>query len=561
MLRKLWNQSQFRYSLLSAAVWGMVAHAYAFVHNFFSHDALNALYASAVEEHWKIELGRFLFPLYRMTLRNALSLPWVIGLYTILWGVFIVYLISKIFNLKSSASIFFAAGVLMVNRTVICLASTYIYELDIDMLSVLFAVLSVYLWKQHKWGFLFGALPLLGLFGIYQCNLSVAIVLILFSSVLTLVTEKDAFLPVLKRGLLSLVMIALGIILYFLVLKGVLFATGIELVQDSNNSITNALSFNSGVLGLIPRAYKDFFHSHFAASTVHPRPLASIALWLVWISAAVFFVLLCIRNVARMKSSILNLLLAAVLLILVPLGANASYVLNNGGVHDLMEYANWTTLLLPIILAESLFERTPEKTESAAKSGAIQSKSAAKSEASPSKSATKSEASQSTKPESASAAKTSLARVAVYVLLLIILIERTLVANSIYLKKEFEQQATLSIMTRVVYDLHQVEGYVPGETPICFIGEPNLPEEMPGFEDYYPYTGSWDHTAIASDTIIYYYHPYGAYFNYFLNEPARFCTPEEFKALKSNEGVLSSPIYPDSGAFFWVDGVLVIHLS
>lgn len=539
MLRKLWNQSQFRYSLLSAAVWGMVAHAYAFVHNFFSHDALNALYASAVEEHWKIELGRFLFPLYRMTLRNALSLPWVIGLYTILWGVFIVYLISKIFDLKSPASIFFAAGVLMVNRTVICLASTYIYELDIDMLSVLFAVLSVYLWKQYKWGFLFGALPLLGLFGIYQCNLSVAIVLILFSSVLTLVTEKDAFIPVLKRGLLSLVMIALGIILYFLVLKGVLFATGIELVQDSNNSITNALSINSGVLGLIPRAYKDFFHSHFAASTVHPRPLASIALWLVWISAAVFFVLLCIRSVARTKSSILNLLLAAVLLILVPLGANASYVLNNGGVHDLMEYANWTTLLLPIILAERLFERTPEKTESAAKS----------------------EASQSAKPESASAATTSLARVAVYVLLLIILIERTLVANSIYLKKEFEQQATLSIMTRIVYDLHQVEGYVPGETPICFIGEPNLPEEMPGFEDYYPYTGSWDHTAIASDTIIYYYHPYGAYFNYFLNEPARFCTPDQFTQLKHDETVLSSPIYPDSGAFFWVDGVLVIHLS
>ena len=492
-----------------------------------------------MEEHWKIELGRFLFPLYRMTLRNALSLPWVIGLYTILWGVFIVYLISKIFDLKSPASIFFAAGVLMVNRTVICLASTYIYELDIDMLSVLFAVLSVYLWKQHKWGFLFGALPLLGLFGIYQCNLSVAIVLILFSSVLTLVTEKDAFIPVLKRGLLSLVMIALGIVLYFLVLKGVLLATGIELVQDSNNSITNALSLNSGVLGLIPRAYKDFFHSHFAASTVHPRPLASIALWLVWISAAVFFVLLCIRSVARTKSSILNLLLTAVLLILVPLGANASYVLNNGGVHDLMEYANWTTLLLPIILAERLFEKTPEKTESAAKS----------------------EASPSTKPESASAAKTSLAHVAVYVLLLIILIERTLVANSIYLKKEFEQQATLSIMTRVVYDLHQVEGYIPGETPICFIGEPNLPEEMPGFEDYYPYTGSWDHTAIASDTIIYYYHPYAAYFNYFLNEPARFCTPEEFKALKSNERVLSSPIYPDAGAFFWVDGVLVIHLS
>ena len=102
MLRKLWNQASFRYSLLSALIWGLAAHAYAFFHDFFSHDALNAMVATPVEEHWKIELGRFLFPLYRTIIRNSLALPWIIGLFTILWAALALYLLSRIFRLKRS---------------------------------------------------------------------------------------------------------------------------------------------------------------------------------------------------------------------------------------------------------------------------------------------------------------------------------------------------------------------------------------------------------------------------------------------------------------------------
>ena len=65
MLRKLWNDQAFRYSLLGSVLWSLKAHAYMFLHSLFSHDALNALYASPGEEVWKVELGRFLFPVYR----------------------------------------------------------------------------------------------------------------------------------------------------------------------------------------------------------------------------------------------------------------------------------------------------------------------------------------------------------------------------------------------------------------------------------------------------------------------------------------------------------------
>ena len=520
MMKKLWNDPIFRYSLLGAALFTLAAHAYAYFNNFFSHDALNAIYASAVEEGWKLQLGRFLFPLYRTILRGSLALPWVIGLFTILWGTLAVYLLAKIFDLKSFVSILLTAGVLLVNRTVICLTSTYIYELDIDMLSVLLAVLSVWLWKKTRWGFLTGALPIVGVLGIYQCNLSVVIVLVIFVSVLTLLMEPDSFMPVLKKGLLSLLMIALGLALYYLILQAILALAGTQLVENNYNSITNAFAAkSSGLFSLLRQTYRNYFDTLFAQETSYPLVLVSLCRYVILAATAVMLVLQCLRT----KPALKNLLLAAVLLVLIPLGANAAHLLNDGRSHDLMKYAIYVTALFPILLAE----RMPKPEVEGSKKRLV----------------------------------LPVLRPAVMVLVFILLFNNTLTANSIYLKKHFEQQATLSVMTRIVYDLDRTEGYVPGESPICFIGVPNLTEAMPGFERYYSFTGSWARTSLDADTVLPYYHTYAAYFNYFLNEPARFCTPEEYQALKSNESVLSSPIYPDSGAFFWVDGVLVIHLS
>lgn len=47
-------------------------------------------------------------------------------------------------------------------------------------------------------------------------------------------------------------------------------------------------------------------------------------------------------------------------------------------------------------------------------------------------------------------------------------------ANALYLKKDLERQATLSRMTELCLRLDQTEGYVPGETPVVFIGLPSF---------------------------------------------------------------------------------------
>ena len=535
MIKKLWKYAAFRFSLISAVVWVLAGHAYAFFNDLFSHDALNALYASGMEERWKVELGRFVFPLYRTIFRGALATPWVIGLLTILWVALAVYVLAKIFELKTFAPIFFAAGILAVNRTMFCLGGTYLYELDIDMLSVFLAALSVYLWKNRKYGFLLGALPLVGTLGIYQCNISVAAVLVIFVLVLALVrgemTAKEAF----RKGLLALAMLAIGALIYLAFLKLISWIVGISPVSGYYNSITNILKPKTrGIFSLLFGMYRDYRKTVFYWPTSYPEIL---------IICAVLFSLLAtliqmVWNGVRRKVGKPALVLAAVLLALVPAASNTAYVLNNGDVHDLMKYAVWMVFLLPLIVLGKAHDVVDAGGDADAASSESENASSSK----------------------ALRLKKAIPSI-VYVLVFVILADFVVSANSIYLKKNLEQHATLSLMTRVFYDIDRTPGYVAGETPICFIGAPDLDRQMPGFEKYYLFTGTWSGSAVASDNYEYFYHPYRVYAQYYLNEKAAFCSIEEYNRFKKDTAILTMPVYPEEGSIGWVDGVLIIHMS
>ncbi|MBO4888917.1 MAG: hypothetical protein J5589_11490 [Firmicutes bacterium] len=146
-------------------------------------------------------------------------------------------------------------------------------------------------------------------------------------------------------------------------------------------------------------------------------------------------------------------------------------------------------------------------------------------------------------------------------MLFVILADFVVSANSIYLKKNLEQHATLSLMTRVFYDLDRTPGYEAGETPICFIGALDLDRQMPGFERYYNFTGTWSGSAIASDNYEFFYHPYRVYAQYYLNEKVAFCSDQDYRAFKTHPTVLAMPAYPAEGSIDWVNGVLIIHMS
>lgn len=495
--------------------WGLLAHAYGFLHDSFSHDMLNALYADGVEVYWKMQLGRFGTVLYRRLVRLPLALPWLLGLISLAWAALALYLTAKLFSLRSRLALCLSAGLLSVNLSVIAMTASYLYEMDMDMLALLGAAGAVFLWARFGWpGTLLGALLLAGTLSLYQSFLSAALVLVMLFCLLRLV-EGARFRAVFTAGLRSLVMFALGGGLYYALLKLMARVKDIWLDTGTSNSVYQLFTAGDGGESLTERlgaVYANVGAAFFDPSASHLSRAALLCnIALAALTLALLFLFLLRRDRGRAEK-----LLALALVLLLPLGANVSRLFSARDAHDLMKYAFWLLYLLPLLLLRGL------------------------------------ELSRLRRP----------ARVLAAALALVLLFDGVQTANAVYVKKDLEQDATLSLMTRVLGRLEAEPGYAPGETALVFVGAGGvLGESVYGFERYADITGAEYPSAIPYSDATYYYNAYAAYFRYVLNTRVSLAGVEQWTALQRDARVTAMPSYPAAGFIQELDGVWVVKLG
>lgn len=174
-------------AVVSVFIWGLVAHAYGFLNLTISHDSLAEFYASSSDIKHRIGLGRFMVPIYQFIFHGRITLPWLNGILSLFWLSISVWLTASIFSVEDKLHIAFIAGIYTVNITVTALAATYIHDLDADIFAVMLSVAAVFFWHKGGWMSLMGIPLLAGALGCYQSMLSVAITLVMFSSILSLV--------------------------------------------------------------------------------------------------------------------------------------------------------------------------------------------------------------------------------------------------------------------------------------------------------------------------------------------------------------------------------------
>ena len=173
-------------ALISTFAWGTIAHGSFFLHNSFSHDSLNELVPSVMGNSWKIQLGRVFVPIYRLILGEIVTTPWTIGLLSLFYIAIAVFLVAKIFKIKSRSIIVLISGIFVTNISVISITATYIHDLDCYMFALALSVFAVYLWRKYKKGYLCGAIPICFSLGLYQSFISVTITLIIISLIIDL---------------------------------------------------------------------------------------------------------------------------------------------------------------------------------------------------------------------------------------------------------------------------------------------------------------------------------------------------------------------------------------
>ena len=523
-LRKIFEREKrlLFFCLAASLGWGLVAHAFGFLNANFSHDSLNAFYATTIEDTWKVELGRFLVPIYRKLTRGAVAFPWLIGILALIYIGISAYLVVKIFRTKSKIATAMICGVMSTNITVTAITATYIHDLDVNMLALLLAVGAAYIWYADistPLKIIGGAVSLAASIGLYQSYMAVTLSLMIFSLIIALLAGDDSKQIVLK-GIKGIAILIVGGILYYIACKFALFIVGVTLQERTNVFVYNGTSLLSLCRELFKRGeitYSDFFQRfiQYASYSAYPK---EILLVVVLIIAAIILLIVFYTFQRNSKMNQSKKLLTGVLGIIVPFGVNITYFLSRGIIHDLMTYSYWMVFVAFITLVFNFADKKYIEYNLILKGTSV-------------------------------------------LVIVVLLWTNIVTANTAYIKKDLEEKSELSLMTRVIAMMESQEEYTVGETQVVFVGVSPLNTMIPGFDNVSKIMGLEWNAPIPSDGSMYYYNAYKAYFDYILNYPINYCSNDVHHRLKEMPEVQNMPTFPNAGSIKMIDGVMVVKMG
>lgn len=512
------NRKLLLFCIVVTFIIGLITHAYMFFQDSFSHDSLNELDAGAFGNEWKIQLGRFVVPIYRMLTRGNITIPWLIGVVSLFWIALSVFFVVKIFDIKKNYQIFFTAGIMVSNITVISNTATYINDLDSNMFALFLSVCAVFVWKKYRYGFLF-SIPFITLsLGLYQSYVSVTIVLIIMYLVLELLQEKK-FREVFLNGIKSIIALSLGGGLYFVLFKAVLYITGIPQAEDTYNSMdqlgTGSLT---EFIGTIIYTFNSTVYSLFIPKNAVSKNLLIVLIGLLFLFCAGIVIL----KLLDKKIGWLEKTLALVLIGTMPIGMGLTEILSNGQKHDLTCFANWFIFVFSLLVIDRTFNNSHKK------NNVLKS------------------------------IFTSVGKVISIVTVVLILLGNIVSANEIYLKKELEQDSNLVFFSRVVERMDTFEEYDRKTTPVVFVGRPDyFDENKAGFKNGYEITGATGNYVLGFPAPSY----YERYFDYKLNYDIITINNNTLNDYTENELVKKMPSFPQEGCMQILDDILVVKLG
>ena len=507
--------------LISVFAWGLMAHNYGFVHSSFSHDSLYEFNGDGLSNYIRLINGRFLSPVCRKLFRTDLTLPWLIGVVGLCWIGLATNFTARIFQIEHPVLLVVISGFFAANLTVSSTIATFLHDFDCDMLALLFSVLSVYCWQRWKWGFLPGALFVMCSLALYQSYICVSITLMMLVCMMGLL-DGEKLGTVLLRGLRGCVMLLLGGGLYFVALKLVGQVTQTTLMTNAYNSLDRPLQVVNMSWFDIKYVFKETYSIFFERLTqvLSPFPVTTrrVTKALLRLTVALLPISIVALRV-RPGQALLFLALTALL----PLGMNLIHLITLGSTsHELMIFAYWLSYLLPLLLEHRLLRRAGEAQE---------------------------------RWKTWTLPICRWTQTAIIAMILVLICGNVQTANAMYLKKDMEQDAYLSVMTRVVYRMEDTDGYVPGETPVVMVGLPQqINEVIPGFEAYRKPNGMWMSDVLNFGDVGH----WSAYFKYILQNPAKIVAGGQ---LFADPRVEAMPCYPEKGCTMLIDGTLVVKLS
>lgn len=485
-------------ALCATAVFSFAAHGFLFANEFFSHDSVSYFTYATGSTSFYIGNGRFLIPLYEL-IKGDVAAPWLIGLLFVGWMSLTAVLVTHLLGIRSAGGVILTSALLCTNVALTLTGATYIYCLDEYAFALCAAAAAAWCFARGRWWLLARLGALTASLAVYQPYFTVAAVLCLLAAIRRLTNREDAG-RVLRLGLWDLGLLAAGFLLYYGLWSVLCAAAGIAKSRVEESLLGSGLG---ELVRLLISANVEYVRGLFDPSGVLG--------WFLPLVHALLLVLLLGRLATLLADRELpvgNKVLLLVLVCLLPTALNSAAILMAGSDTQLMAFGGELLYLLPVLGAEP---GTPLRWA---------------------------------RP----------VRIAAAVLLCCVLWQHVVYANQVYMKKDLEKNATISLATRVLDRIETAEGYVPGETPVAFAGRLDRNDYWnrgrEAFADLDRTVGLWSDYAATYNL--------GRYLTDYLNAPLLWDTETDVAQWPE---VQAMPSFPAAGSVALVNGTLVVKLS
>lgn len=493
-----------RVPMMSAMLFGMLAHGFAFVNKYINHDEIYNLFGKGAT----VDSGRWGLGMLDSILPNY-SMPWIYGILTVFLIALSVSLIVRIFGIRNRFLQILLAGSIVVFPV---WASTFSFMFTSSAYGIAFllAVLSVYFLRKSN-SFWWALALACGIFSvaIYQAYIAIIAGLLVLILIQDLLLGED-LIPMVRRGFFYVGFLILTLGLYYGAVQAVLVLKNAEF----NQYAAERDSFN---LASLPRnilvAYSHFFKAFISGEhALIPTLFARRLHCLCFVACGVM--LLVLFRVKRMKLSGILFVLALVLVF--PLAINCMYLFTlESAVHTLVLCGFQGIYVALIMVADLCICVLPEK-----------------------------------KPMDCCR---QIAINVLIVALCVIIIGNTYFANEAYLELYLQYENTYAFYTSLLSDIRMHPEF-DEDTQLAVIGDWRYPDYFfQKFEFAYHLFGHLN--ATPGEYSMY------RFMEYYIGLRIPFAPDWMTEQIQTSEEYLQMPVYPYYGSIRMFDDVLVVKLS
>ena len=438
------QKKKILYISVSTIIIWMITHGYRFMNNLYTCDSLLEVFQDDIA--FQRSLGRFMHPLV-MVLRGCITSPWLICVISIAFMIASVYFTADILKIENPILILILEGILICNNTMVSSVAGFLPWVDVYVCSLALAVLGVWLFQKEKWVYLIlGCVSFICCMGFYQAYIDVAIALFVFISIVELAENKETkkvLINILKR----LGGLAVSGVAYFIIHKIVCKVHHINETASYHGLSEVGNYSDTSLLSVVLDTYQKFIKFFWRQETFSSTILMGIKVSTAWeillkgclIASVIIIIVGLILLNKKNRIPFVHIILQIIAIAIMPMALNFVCFLSKGVEHELMIYSFFFVYVFAVAIIGKAIGRK-----------AIEGKA----------------------PEKNSIAGKNINKyVYLLTLHLIFFIWNGIVyANQVYFRIDMQDQAALSIATRIIDDIEDYEGYEPGVTPVKFVG-------------------------------------------------------------------------------------------